>query len=166
MILVQFVVSIIYLGSWFTFIFVRVPRLVWGCVMAHWKLKIFRSTRALLMMKADYILRLATLVIYVGLSFGFSVWLPEQFCELIGRSEDSFSSCKWQVFGFRFVFILLYLPVELLTLAVVYRNATDMIFKIQLRKATGGTDDLEMESAEKRSQSSSIAYLMSPEIAL
>ena len=131
MILIQFVVSIIYLGSWVTFLLVRVPRLVWGCVMAQWKLKIFKSNSAQCMMKADWILRLTTLIFYVLLSFGFSIWLPERFCELIGKDEDeAFSSCKWQVFGFRLVFILLYLPVELITLAVVYRNATDMIFKI------------------------------------
>ena len=47
------------------------------------------------------------------------------------------------MFGFRFVFILLYLPLEFLMLAVVYRNATDMIFKIQLRKMTG-VNELEM----------------------
>jgi hypothetical protein len=130
MILIQFVISIIYLGSWVTFFLVRIPRLVWGFVMANWKTKIFNSKSAQCMMKADWILRLVTLVFYIGLSFGFSVWLPEHFCELIGHDKDSFSSCKWQVFGFRFVFILLYLPVELVFLAVVYRNATDMIFKI------------------------------------
>ena len=80
------------------------------------------------MMKTDWILRLVTLFLYVCLSFGFSVWLPERFCRLIGNDEDTFSSCKWQVFGCRFVSILLYLPVELVTLAVVYRHATDMIF--------------------------------------
>lgn len=112
-------------------------------------------------MKTDWILRLVTLIFYVGLSFGFSIWLPEQFCDLIGQNKDTFSSCKWQVFGFRLVFILLYLPIELVTLAVVYRNATDMIFKIQLRNVTG--KDVEMESNKKRS---SIAYLMNPDIAL
>ena len=89
------------------------------------------------MTKTNWILRLVTLIIYVFLSFGFSVWLPERFCKLIGNDEDTFSSCKWQVFGFRFVFILLYLPVELVLLAVVYRYATDMIFQIQLREVTG-----------------------------
>lgn len=114
------------------------------------------------MMKADFILRLVTLIFYICLSFGFSIWLPEHFCELIVDNKDAFSSCKWQVFGFRLVFILLYLPVELVTLAVVYRNATDMIFKIQLRKVTG-VSDVELEESKKRS---SLAYLMSPDIAL
>ena len=84
-------------------------------------------------MKTDWIMRLITLVCHFLLSFGFSVWLPEQFCNLIGveeNDETEWSNCKWQVFGFRFVFILLYLPLEFLMLAVVYRNATDMIFKI------------------------------------
>ena len=47
--------------------------------------------------------------------------------------------------------------------AVVYRNATDMIFKIQLRKLSGATD-IEMEG--KKQKKSSIAYLMDPDIAL
>ena len=113
------------------------------------------------MMKTDWILRLVTLIFYIGLSFGFSVWLPEHFCKLIGQDEDTFSSCKWQVFGFRFVFILLYMPIELITLAVVYRHATDMIFKIQLHNLTG--KKIEMEDSKKRS---SIAYLMNEDVAL
>ena len=137
MIFIQFVISIIYLGSWVTFIMVRIPRVVWGCIMSHGKKKIIKSKSASCMMKTDWILRLVTLIFYICLSFGFSVWLPDRFCKLIGNDEDTFSSCKWQVFGFRFVFILLYLPVELVTLAVVYRHATDMIFKIQLREVTG-----------------------------
>ena len=44
--------------------------------------------------------------------------------------DENFEECKWQVFGFRLVFMLLYLPFEFLALAVVFRNATDMIFKI------------------------------------
>ena len=94
------------------------------------------------MMKADWIVRLVTLGFYICLSFGFSTWLPEHFCELIGQDGDTFSSCKWQVFGFRLVFILLYMPVEMVMLAVVYRHATDMIFKIQLSKVTG--NEIEM----------------------
>ena len=49
-------------------------------------------------------------------------------------------------------------------LAVVYRNATDMIFKIQLRKMTG-VSELEMEGKKKKSQSS-IGFLMDPNVAL
>ena len=46
MILIQFVVSVIYLGSWFTFIMVRVPRVFWGCIMTHGKKKIIKSRSA------------------------------------------------------------------------------------------------------------------------
>ena len=49
-------------------------------------------------------------------------------------------------------------------LAVVYRNATDMIFKIQLRKMTG-VNELEMEGKKKKSKSS-IGFLMDPNVAL
>ena len=113
------------------------------------------------MMKTDWILRCVTLGFYICLSFGFSTWLPEQFCELIGKDKDSFSSCKWQVFGFRLVFILLYLPLELLALAVVYRHATDMLFKIQLSGVTG--KEIELEERQKRSN---IAYLMNQDVTL
>ena len=145
MTLIQFVISIIYLGSWVTFVIVRLPRVFWGCVLSHCQRRIIKSKSAQCMMKTDWILRCVTLGIYICVSFGFSTWLPERFCELIGQNEDSFSSCKWQVFGFRLVFILLYLPLELVALAVVYRNATDMIFKIQLSSVTG--KEIELESS-------------------
>ena len=48
-------------------------------------------------------------------------------------------------------------------LAVVYRNATDIIFKIQLRKLTGVS---EMEMAGKKKGQSSIGFLMDPNVAL
>ena len=109
------------------------------------------------MMMFDWILRLVTLIIYIGIAFGFSIELPKQFCDLIGVKEDpAFTSCKWQVFGFRIIFILLSLPVELLMLAVVYRHATDLIFKINLREVTGVSD------FEKRH--GDIGYLIDPNI--
>ena len=109
------------------------------------------------MMMFDWILRLVTLIIYIGIAFGFSIELPKQFCDLIGVKEDpAFTSCKWQVFGFRIIFILLSLPVELLMLAVVYRHATDLIFKINLREVTGVSD------FEKRHGDS--GYLIDPNI--
>jgi len=109
------------------------------------------------MMMFDWILRLVTLIIYIGIAFGFSIELPKQFCDLIGVKEDpAFTSCKWQVFGFRIIFILLSLPVELLMLAVVYRHATDLIFKIDLREVTGVSD------FEKRH--GDIGYLIDPDI--
>lgn len=108
-------------------------------------------------MMFDWILRLVTLIIYIGIAFGFSIELPKQFCDLIGVKEDpAFTSCKWQVFGFRIIFILLSLPVELLMLAVVYRHATDLIFKINLREVTGVSD------FEKRH--GDIGYLIDPNI--
>ena len=127
---IQFVISIIYIGSWVTFLFVRIPRVVLGLILTKWKLKIFRSNHGICAMKMDWIVRATTAIIYVVFSFGFSVYLPKNFCELFDVEDANFNECKWQVFGFRLVFILLYLPLEFLALAVVYRNATDMIFKI------------------------------------
>jgi len=141
MIAIQLVISIIYIGSWVTFCLVKIPRIFWGLIFAKWRLKILNSPRSRCIMMADWILRLVTLLIYVGIAFGFSIELPKQFCNLIGIKEDpAFTSCKWQVFGFRIVFILLSLPIELLMLAVVYRHATDMIFKAELREVTGVSD--------------------------
>jgi len=132
--------------------------------MSKYKLNIFLSSRGIKIMKADWIARLATLVIYIGLSFGFSVWLPEHFCELLNVAPDNFSSCKWQVFGFRFVFIIMYLPIEFVLLAVVYRNATDNIFKIQLRKVTGVNTDAELMGSKKNS--TSISHLMGADVVI
>ena len=112
-------------------------------------------------MKIDWILRLTTLIIYLGFSLGFSVWLPSQYCELIGSDKDSFTSCKWQVFGFRIIFILLSYPLEALMLAVVYRHATDMVFKMELRKLTGATE-MNLGGSKK----TNIGYLIDPDVAL
>ena len=166
MTLLQLLISIIFLGSWVTFFFVRIPRLGWGLGIAKCRKQVFNSRFGINLMKTDWILRVVTFCIYLITALGFSAWLPEQFCELIGEEGSSFNSCKWQIFGFRFVFILLSLPAEALIFAVVYRNATDMIFKIQLRKLTGTTaDELELKN-RKNQKNASIAYLMDPDIAL
>ena len=154
---IQFVISIIYIGSWWTFLFVRIPRVVMGLIWSKWKLQIFNSNKAMCMLKADWILRVATLGLYLLISFGFSVWLPRNFCELIGTDKDELSSCKWQVFGFRLVFMLMFIPIECLMLAVVYRNATDMIFKVELRQVTG------VDSIQSK-RGTEIGYLMDPSV--
>lgn len=56
------------------------------------------------------------------------------------------------------VFMLLFLPIELVLLAVVYRSSTDTLFKIELRKLTGISD------FDRRKED--IGYLMRPDIAL
>lgn len=77
MLAIQFIISIIYIGSWFTFLFVRIPRVVWGLLLSKFHRKIYMSMRGAGIMKADWIFRLVTLVIHILLAFGFSVWLPE-----------------------------------------------------------------------------------------
>mmetsp|Transcript_1141 Transcript_1141/g.1699 ORF Transcript_1141/g.1699 Transcript_1141/m.1699 type:complete len:209 (-) Transcript_1141:766-1392(-) len=161
MIAIQFVISIIYLGSWLTFLLVRVPRVCWGLALLKWKKKVFLSRSGILIMKMDWMIRMATMFFYLIFSLGFSVWLPAQYCELIGSEPDSFASCKWQVFGFRIIFILMSYPTELLMLAVVYRNATDMIFKMELRKLTG-SEEMFTDGRKKNN----IGYLMDPDVAL
>ena len=161
MIAIQFVISIIYIGSWWTFLLVRTPRVIMGLISNKYRLQIFNSSKAMCMLKADWITRVVTIAFYLLISFGFSVQLPMDFCELIGNDpkDDSFSSCKWQTFGFRLVFMLLFIPIELLMFAVVYRNATDMIFKVELRQLTG------VSSIGKQKQDD-LGYLMDPNIAL
>jgi len=56
------------------------------------------------------------------------------------------------------VFMLIFLPIELVLLAVVYRSSTDNLFKIELRKLTGISD------FDRRKED--IGYLMRPDIAL
>ena len=77
MLAIQFVISIIYIGSWFTFLIVRIPRVIWGLILSKYQRKVYMSMRGAGIMKADWILRLSTLVIHILLSLGFSVWLPE-----------------------------------------------------------------------------------------
>ena len=158
---IQFVISIIYIGSWLTFVFVRLPRVGLGFALLKWRNKIFLSNNGVCWMKTDWMLRLGTGILYIAFSLGFSAWLPERYCELIGSEPDSFASCKWQVFGFRLIFILLSYPLEALMLAVVYRHATDMIFKMELRKLTGQTE-MNIDGGKK----TNIGYLMDPDVAL
>ena len=127
----SFIISIIYIGSWITFLAVRLIRVIWGFFMQQCSLRIYKSRSGQCMMKADWIFRLITVILYLIVAFATSVRMPELFCDFIGQTEDGqFTSCKWQVFGFRFIFILLGIPLEMLLLAVVYRFATDMVFKI------------------------------------
>ena len=123
--------------------------------------KVFLSPKGPRIMKIDWIMRLSTLVLYVGFSLGFSVWLPMQFCELIGVEVAKAASCKWQVFGFRLIFILLSYPMEAILLAVEFRHATDMIFKMELRRLTGAN---QMNLGGRKQ--SNIGYLMDPDVAL
>ena len=160
----QFIVSIIYIGSWASFLLIRMSRVIWGLITSNCRLKIYRSRMGICLMKADWIFRFVTFVLDIILAIGFSVSLPEQFCELIGKEQEDFASCKWQVFGMRIVFILLAVPLDLLTFAVIYRHATDMIFKIQLRRVTG-QGDIELENRGKKTKSS-IAFLMDPDVDL
>jgi len=84
MLLIQIVISIIYLGSWVTFVAVRLTRVIWGGLITKFRLRVYKSRYGTKIMKAHWILRLVTSVMYLGFAFGFSIWLPEHFCEFIG----------------------------------------------------------------------------------
>jgi len=74
---IQFIVSIIYFGSWLTFVIVRLPRVLWGLAMVKYKTQVFRSSRGICLWQTDWILRIITVLFYVSVAFGFSVWLPK-----------------------------------------------------------------------------------------
>ena len=88
----------------------------------------------------EYVIRGATLVLYFLLSFGFATYLPKRFCHLFNgvfsskRTQDEMVTCVWQVFGFRMVFMLLYLPIEMILFAVVYRHSKDLKFMLGLKR--------------------------------
>ena len=82
-----------------------------------------------------------TLVLYILLSLGFSSYLPLKFCHLFDgllgstrTNDDEIQTCRWQIFGFRIVFMVLYFPVELITMAVVYRHSNDLSFQLDLKR--------------------------------
>lgn len=163
----QFLVSIISLGAWLTLFLVRMPRVAWLYFENRLLIKASNLQRRLLLLKVAWILRLVTVVLYSLLCIGYSFTLPAHFCDLLGYSEKrnaaALRACKWQVFGFRFVFSLLLYPLELVQLAVVYRNAKDMMFKTRLSIAQGDPKATELARSMKRDD---ISHLISPDVEL
>lgn len=53
----------------------------------------------------------------------------------MGMSHAKLNSCKWQVFGIRFLILLLYFPLEILMLIVVKRHTGDQTFNFKLKEA-------------------------------
>ena len=62
MLFIQALISIVYLGSWITFLVVRIPRVLWGSIMAILRVKILQSGSARCMLNSDWVLRLVTLL--------------------------------------------------------------------------------------------------------
>lgn len=132
----QLVISLIYMGSWFTLVLVRIPRVVISIFSQRCFFKIRDADRRISYLKFEWVARLVTNVLYVLLSIGWSVWLAGRFCEMFegvfehirGRRVGHEYECQWQVFGFRLVFMILYYPLEYITFAVVRRHAMDMTF--------------------------------------
>ena len=42
-------------------------------------------------------------------------------------------ACKWQIFGFRMVYVVVYFPIDFILMLVVLRNCKDNIFNYSLR---------------------------------
>ena len=132
----QLVISLIYMGSWFTLVLVRIPRVAISIFSQRCFFKIRDADRRIRYLKFEWVARLVTNVLYVLLSIGWSVWLAGRFCEMFegvfehirGRRVGHEYECQWQVFGFRLVFMILYYPLEYITFAVVRRHAMDMTF--------------------------------------
>ena len=148
MFLLQFVVSLVYMGSWFTLALVRLPRVLVSVFAQKYFMKISAVERRMLFLKFEWISRFVTNVLYILLSLGWSLWLSGQFCDMFsgvfehirGRRIGHEEECTYQVVGFRFVFMVLYYPIELVTMGVVYRHTHDLEFQIRLKSIlmTGG----------------------------
>lgn len=69
----------------------------------------------------------------------------------MGMSHAKLNSCKWQVFGIRFLILLLYFPLEILMLIVVKRHTSDQTFNVKLKEALflGETDLQELIKEQK-----------------
>ena len=76
MTIVQFVASIVFMASWVTFFLVRLPRLVMSLASSRCFHKIVDAKRKLKFLDYEWKIRAATIVLYILLSLGFSVWLP------------------------------------------------------------------------------------------
>lgn len=160
LLIVQIVTSIFYLGSWATFGLVRVPRVAVNIVSKYFVEKFPTRRRKLQFLKAEWYFRLASVLVYVALSLGFCTWLPEKFCFMfrnafthLGMTHAKLNSCKWQVFGIRFLFLTLYFPLEILMLVVVRRHTGDQTFNFKLKEALSqGETELQELISEQKAQ--------------
>ena len=131
---IQVVISILHIGSWFTLAAVRVPRILTSCCLGSCTMRVQDLSRRKKCIKSEGVIRLVTLILYFLISFGFSVYLPKEFCHLFDgvfssrRTEDEMSSCIWQLFGFRMIFMLICLPIELICYFIVRRHSNDLAF--------------------------------------
>ena len=130
------------MGSWVTFLLVRLPRLGMSIFSAKFFHRVVTVDRKIKFLDWEWKVRAITVALYIVLSLGFSVWLPGQFCKLfsgiffqLGRTASQAMACKWQVFGFRLVFMVLYFPVDIILFCVTYRHTRDLTFQIQLKEA-------------------------------
>lgn len=156
--MIQIVTSIFYLGSWATFGAVRVPRVAVNIVSKYFIDKLPTRRRKLQFLKAEWYFRMASVLVYIALSLGFCTWLPDKFCFMfrnafthMGMSHAKLNSCKWQVFGIRFLVLLLYFPLEILMLIVVRRHTGDQTFNVKLKEALflGETELQELINEQK-----------------
>ena len=103
-------------------------------------MKISDLDRRMKCLKIEWMIRLISLVLYFLISFISSVYLPKEFCSLFDgvfesrRTEDEMTTCIWQLFGFRMIFMLICLPIEFILFAVVVRHSKDLTFQLSLRK--------------------------------
>jgi len=96
-------------------------------------------------LKFEIVWRWLSLLIYIIISIAVSISLPESFCDLwtkMSGDNPSTSSteigCKWQMFGFRVVFMIIYLPLDFIMALVVLRHCRDLLFQINFKEKMQG----------------------------
>lgn len=83
--------------------------------------------------------RIVSIALYTILSICFMFWLPEKFCELwreLAADTQGTSgeiACKWQIFGFRIVFMIIYFPLDAIITLVVIRQCQDFLLHLMIK---------------------------------
>jgi hypothetical protein len=157
--IVSFITAFLYLDSWVTFAVVWAPRVAVD-IISKYATKKMTKIRVARWHKVEWVFRAISVIIFIILSFGFSTWLSEKFCQTyknsfakMGLTSARLNSCKWQTFGIRMLCVLLYLPVEAMLFIVIKRHASDSLFTMRLKEALSkGELELIALIEEQRSQ--------------
>jgi len=139
--ILQFVTAIFWVGNWFSFVCINIPRMLWDTMTFKKFYPRWVHTRegTVRYYKAERIFRIITLCMALVLEIGCATFLAEQFCYFWGVDEETIShrvsqtvACKWQIFGFRMVFVVVMFPIDFIMMLVVLRHCKDVNFNFKL----------------------------------
>jgi hypothetical protein len=89
--------------------------------------------------KAQRIFRIATMCLALVLEISCATFLADHYCYYWGVKEtvtmrrvSQTVACKWQMFGFRMVYVVVYFPIDFIMMLVVIRYCKDIIFNHNL----------------------------------